>query len=407
MRYQTTKSIFSFCLWMIISTLVFPLKNLDPVLWKRAQEIHRNAIVIDTHVDTPMMMARGILDIGQRSEQSDVDLIKMEEGGVDGVFFAVYLSNQEIPTDGTARALETIDVITNQVGKYTGTAEMAFTVDDVRANHIAGRKSIFMGMENGAPINKSLRLLRIFFRLGIRYITLCHNKHNEICDSSSPEQPRWNGLSPFGKEVVHEMNKLGIIIDVSHISDESFWDVLKTSRTPVMASHSAVRTICNSSRNLSDDMIKGLAAKGGVVQLVFYSAFLDESFRQKTNEVRKQLKPQTDALREKYPEDRMAYWKEVSKLWEKYGPPQPKIDKLIEHIDHIVQLVGIDYVGLGSDYDGAGSFPEGLENMSGYPLITYHLLKKGYSEKDIKKILGENFLRVFEAVEKEASNEKP
>ena len=253
-------------------------------------------------------------------------------------------------------------------------------------------------MENGGPVEESLALLRTFYRLGVRYITLTHNGSNPICDSSTDE-PRWNGLSPFGIEMVEEMNRLGMMIDVSHISDQAFWDVLKLSKAPVMASHSRVRAICDVPRNLSDDMIRALAAKGGVIQINFYSGFLSPVYQKKYREIRKQLEPDMKRLKEKYKDNENQYWQELFKLWKPLAPPPPKIDILLEHIDHVVKLVGVDHVGLGSDYDGAGSFPEGLEDISGFPKITYHLLKRGYDPEEIKKILGGNLLRVFTAVE--------
>ena len=194
------------------------------------------------------------------------------------------------------------------------------------------------------------------------------------------------------------MNRLGMLIDVSHISDKSFWDVLETSSAPVFASHSCTRSLCEVNRNLTDDMIKALAAKGGVIQITFCSFFVDEEYKKAAAKNDKELEPQKKVLAEKYKDNQDAYWNALIALWKKTGPPSPKLESLIDHIDHVVKLVGVDYVGLGSDYDGSGSYPEGLENVSGFPLITYHLLKRGYSEEDIKKILGGNFLRVFEKV---------
>jgi len=345
-------------------TLSASFRKLDPELWKKALAIHDSAIVIDTHCDTPMaMIGRGI-NIGNKLDSTDVDLVRMKQGGVDASFFAVYVSNNLDEKHPAKNALEMIDEIYLQVEANPDLAEMAFSVSNIIDIEKKGKRAILIGIENGGPIEGSLRLLRDYYRLGVRYITLTHVKNNDICDSSTAEKPRWNGLSPFGRKVVTEMNRLGMMVDVSHISDQAFWEVLKVSRAPVIASHSCCRSICDSPRNLTDKMIRKLAEKGGVIQINFFSAFLDPDYRQKA------------------------------------APPPPEIDILIEHIDHVVKLVGIDYVGLGSDFDGATSYPRGLEDISGFPLITYHLLKRGYQPMDIKKILGGNLLRVFKQVEK-------
>jgi len=370
--------------------------NIDPELWKKAEKIHREAIVIDTHCDTPMVLRHRKLDLGQKTDKNEVDFIRMKQGGLDAMFFAVFVSNRLDDNHPAKNALEMIDEIFLQVEKYPELAQMAFSPQDIRDIHRQGKRAILMGIENGGAIEKSPGLLRNFYRLGVRYITLTHNSNNAICDSAVDEEPKWNGLSPFGKEIVREMNRLGMLIDVSHISDKAFRDVIEVSEAPVFASHSCVRALCDAPRNMTDEMIKALAEKGGVIQINFYSAFLDEVFNRKSEETREKLKPQIEKLRETYKNDRGAFWNEMTNLAKKHGPEPPGINVLIDHIDHVVKLVGADYVGLGSDYDGAGSFPRGLEDVTGYPLITYHLLKRGYKEEDIKKILGGNFLRFFE-----------
>lgn len=379
-------------------------KDIDPNLWQKALKIHESAIVIDTHCDTPMhMLDRGV-DIGVKSQKNDVDLIRMKEGGLDAIFFAVFISNDLDEKHPATRALQIIDEIYRQVERYPDLAGMAYSPQDIRKLHQEGKRAILIGMENGSPVEGSLRLLRDYYRLGVRYITLTHSSNNPICDSSTAREPRWNGLSDFGKEVVKEMNRLGMIVDVSHISDKAFWDVLEVSSAPVMASHSCVRALCQNPRNMSDEMIKALAQKGGVIQINFYGGFLDESISRKSEEVRKKLRPEFEKLREKHKGDEDAYWEAVGELWREHTPPSPEIDILINHIDHVVKLVGADHVGLGSDYDGASSYPIGLEDVSGYPLITYNLLKRGYQEKDIVKILGGNFLRVFDEVIQRATD---
>jgi membrane dipeptidase len=397
-RTVTFKTFFiGLCILLIIPfSCLYGQEKIDLQLWEKAMKIHHEAIVVDTHCDTPMVMLERGLDIGQKSDKNDVDLIRMKEGGLDASFFAVFISNRLDKKHPAKNALEMIDEILQQVEKYPDLAEMAYSPGDIQDIHQKGKRAILIGIENGGPIEGSLRILRDFYRLGVRYITLTHNSNNDICDSSNAETEKWNGVSPFGKKVIKEMNRLGMLIDVSHISDKAFWDVLEISEVPVFASHSCVRSICHSPRNLSDDMIKALAKKGGVIQVTFYSGFLDEEFKQKSNEIRRKIAPEIKKLKETYKDNQEGYWDGVFKLWKKHSPPPIPIEKLIDHIDQVVKLVGVDYVGLGSDFDGAGSFPRGLEDVSGFPLITYHLLKRGYSETDIKKILGGNFLRVFE-----------
>jgi membrane dipeptidase len=377
---------------------LFSTQNLDAELWRKALDIHSRAIVIDTHCDTPMVMLEKGVDIGQRSEQNNVDLIRMKEGGLDAVFFAIFISNAFDNQHPSAKALEMIDEVYRQVERYPDLAAMAFSPRDIRWLHAEGKRAILLGMENGGPIEGSLRLLRNFYRLGVRYVTLTHSDNNDICDSSTAQAPRWNGLSEFGKTVVKEMNRLGMIVDVSHISDKSFWDVLEASSAPIIASHSCARALCSAPRNMSDEMIKALAAKGGVIQVNFYGGFLSEDIYQKSEESRKKLAPEIEKLKEKFKDNPEEFQKVAMEMWRKDSPPSPPIDILIDHIDHIVRLVGADYVGLGSDFDGASSYPQGLEDVSGYPLITYNLLKRGYTEQDIRKILGGNFLRVFDEV---------
>ncbi|OGF66425.1 MAG: hypothetical protein A2Y62_15905 [Candidatus Fischerbacteria bacterium RBG_13_37_8] len=375
-------------------------EDIDKKLWQKALEIHQHALVIDTHCDTPMIMMNENIDIGKRNDKGDFDLIRMKEGGVDAIFFAVFVSNDMDEKQPSKIALETIDEIYRQVGAYPELTEIAYSTQDIKKLHKTAKRAILIGMENGGPVEGSLPLLRIFYRLGVRYITLTHSNNNHISDSSTAKEPKWNGLSEFGKEVVKEMNDLGMIIDVSHISDKAFYDVIEQSRVPVIASHSCVRALCDVPRNMSDDMIKALAKNGGVIQINFFSGFLDKEFYDKSEEIRRKYKPEMEALKEKYKDDRKGYWAEAVKLWRKDAPPAPEIETLIDHIEFVIKLAGIDHVGLGSDFDGAGSFPTGLEDISGFPLITYHLLKRGYTESDIKKVLGENFMRIFEKVEK-------
>ncbi|MBN2134792.1 MAG: dipeptidase [Acidobacteria bacterium] len=374
-------------------------KTIDP-LWKKAMEIHQRAIVIDSHVDTPLAFSRGV-NIGVRDDSVEVDLVKMKEGGVDAAFFAVFISNDDDDKHPSKDALQIIDRIYKQVEKNSDKAEMAFSVADIERIEKSGKRAILIGMENGSPVEDSLELLRIYYRLGVRYVTLTHNYHNSISDSSTAFHGKWYGLSPFGVDMVKEMNRLGMMIDVSHISDRAFYEVLKYSTSPVIATHSCCRAICDVNRNMSDEMIKELAKHGGVIQINFYSGFLSPEFKAKSDENYEEVIPSVKEIRSKYRDDKDAYWDHMVKIWKESSPESPEIDILMNHIDHVVKLVGVDHVGLGSDFDGAGNFPKGLQDISGYPVITYNLLKRGYSEEDILKILGGNLLRVFRENEKQ------
>jgi len=390
----------------VAAMLAFPApartqEQTDQDLMARAQALHERAIVIDTHVDTPMLMAGRGLDIGRRNDFGNLDLVRMKEGGLDAVFMAVFVSNDLDDDHPAQHALQTIAVIHQQVCLNAPLAEIAYSPGDIRRIAKTGRRAVLIGMENGGPVERSLDLLRMYYRLGVRYITLTHMKSNPICDSST-DDPRWGGLSPFGIEMVAEMNRLGMMIDVSHISDDAFFDVIERSAAPVIASHSATRALCDSPRDLTDEMLAALSRNGGVIQIVFYSGFLSDEYAKKSAEVRERLRPMMDKIREETGGNEDEYYARAMPIWRENAPEAPGIDALIDHIEHAVEIAGIDHVGLGSDYDGAGSFPKGLEDCTGYPLITYELLEHGYSDQDVTKILGGNLLRVFGEVEKRA-----
>jgi len=282
------------------------------------------------------------------------------------------------------------------VAKYPDQIELANSVADIRRLKSEDKIAALMGLEGGHAIEDDLDVLRKFYRMGIRYVTLTHSNTNNFADSSGDE-PRWGGLNALGRQIVKEMNRLGVIVDISHVSDETFWDVLEVSEAPVMASHSSCRALVPIPRNMTDEMIKALAKKGGVVMINFGSDFVNAAPGQRSNKV-------VEIIRQKYRGD-FSHWNEVRQKLDKEGPPLPPatLDDIVAHIEHIVKLVGPDYVGFGSDFDGVPNLPEGLEDCTKLPSITYELLKRGYSEQDITKILGGNLLRVFEGVEQTAA----
>ncbi|PKP06111.1 MAG: membrane dipeptidase [Bacteroidetes bacterium HGW-Bacteroidetes-5] len=355
------------------------------------KKLHQSAFVLDSHCDTPLVLIDGA-NLGERLHKGHFDFIRMREGGLDAVFFAIYTSGKLEPDAATRRALQLIARTFDAVESNSDKVTMAFSAEDAYRNREMGLGSVFIGMENGAPIQKDLSLLRLFYDMGIRYMTLCHAADNEICDSCASKDKRWNGLSPFGIEVVKEMNRLGMLIDVSHISDQSFYDVLKYTTKPVVATHSCCRSIANHPRNLTDQMIVDLASNGGVIQINFYPPFLNSDYA-------KDFWPLCDAFEEaqdRYREDPKKF-KKILQDAEKamLALERPSFTEIADHIDHVVKLVGVKHVGIGSDFDGIEVTPVGMEGVDKLPVLTKELKSRGYSDDDIKLILGENFLRLL------------
>ena len=377
---------------------------------KRVKEIHERILTVDTHCDTPMNMLEDNFDIGIRNNppQSRVDFPRMKEGGLDAMFFAAFTGQRERTTENTENAYkmanQLIDVTYEACSKYNEMAEVALNSTDALRLEKQGKRAIYIGMENGFPIGTDINRVKEFYNRGVRYITLCHSLNNDICDSSSDRKgAEHNGLSEFGWEVVKEMNKYGMMIDVSHISDKSFYDVIKLSKAPVIASHSSVRTIAHHNRNMTDDMIKALAAKGGVIQICLLDVYIKDP---DTTTVRYQKEKELNRIYEtKYDSMTDEEKKELRKEWrslrEKYPNALPTVADCVDHIDYVKNLVGIEYVGIGSDFDGGGGV-DGCADVSEFQNITAEMLKRGYTEDDIRKVWGGNFFRVFETVEKQA-----
>lgn len=361
------------------------------------KQLHKEAFVLDSHCDTPLALIQGC-DAGKKNKEGHVDFIRMKEGGVDASFFAIYTSNKLTPDEATRRALQliarTYDAIENNRDKVA----LATTVREGRELKAKGFIAIFLGMENGLPVQKDLSLLRLFYRMGVRYMTLTHAGNNEICDSCAPKEKRWNGVSPFGKEVITEMNRLGMMIDVAHISDEAFYDVLKYSKAPVVSTHSCCRALAAHPRNMTDQMIKDLAAAGGVIQINFYPPFLSEQYAKEFWPLCDAFDDAQAAIREE-PTNREAQAAFKKAEADMFALERPSYKLLVDHIEHVIKLVGVRHVGLGTDYDGIEVCPNGLEDVSRIGIVTEELKNRGYSDEDIKLILGENFLRVFNEVE--------
>ena len=360
-------------------------------------------ILLDSHCDAPIMLMKGA-EFGRKVEQgvvpgrfpvSHIDYSRMKKGGVSASFFAIYTSCSLQPDQATRRAMEMIARVHDSVERNSSKVALARTPAQIRRNARGGLISILMGMENGAPIQKDLSLLRMFHRMGVSYMTLTHSGSNEICDSCTSPEPVWNGVSPFGREVIAEMNRLGMLIDVSHISDAAFWDVIKYSKAPVAATHSCCRALSHHPRNMSDEMIVALAEKGGVIQINFYPSFLDMEYAKKASAlIDAQEEAQDEWLKDpSNPEVQARMQAAIDAL---KAVPRPSYKRIVDHIDHVVRLVGVKHVGIGSDFDGIEVCPDGLEDVSRMQKIIIELRKRGYSEYDIRQIAGANFLRVME-----------
>ena len=395
----------------LVLSLLTGCSSYEVKLAKRADKIHASILTLDTHCDTPMEFANDEFDLGKMHEEGCVDFPRMKIGGLNAAFFAVF-TGQGPRNDSTydkvhLEALKILNAIHKNVDNNSEVAGIALTADDGYRLKKSGRIAAYIGVENGYPVGKDISRIKQYYDLGARYITLAHTKNNDICDSSTdPSGQENNGLTPFGTDVVKEMNRLGMIVDISHISDKSFFDVLKVTKAPVMASHSSCRALCGSPRNISDDMLLALKENGGVIQICILSSYL------KTPEPNPEMEGKIKELKEKYGEY-SALSDDVKKIVRKeYNDIKDKYEKLasvkdiVDHIDHVVQVIGIDYVGIGSDFDGGGGV-EGCKTVAEMKNITIELLRRGYTKNDIKKIWGGNFMRVFRKVEELAHNSSP
>jgi len=356
-------------------------------------------LVLDSHCDAPSQMMRA-RDFTKDNPWGHVDFPKLRAGGVDASVFALYCPPGFAPDEATRYTVDMLAHLYDQVDAAEGEVELAFSASDVLENKSKGLTSILISMENGAPIQRSLPLLRLFYRMGVTCMTLAHNADNEICDSCAGEH-RWGGLSPFGREVVQEMNRLGMIVDIAHCSDDTVRDCLEVSSAPIVSTHSCCKALAKHRRNLTDELLKAIADKGGVVQINFCPSFLSEEYDAMM--VATGAGDRADIIEAAFiadPEnpEKVAAWVEMQRELE--AMPRPSYKDVVDHIDHAVSVMGIDHVGVGSDFDGISVAPAGLENVSLMPVIWEEMRSRGYSEEDIEKVAGKNFLRVMEEVEK-------
>ena len=375
----------------------------------RALRVHREAIVLDTHADTTPHFQDPDWDFAARhpKSDSDIDLPRAREGGLDVQFWSIYVGKVEGDGRAIREALERIDSVWEMARRHPADVVVATDVAGIRRGVAEGKLVSLMGVEGGHMIEDKLSILRDFYRLGVRYMTLTHSFHTKWADSAgmgaAPLPPEHGGLTPFGVEVVREMNRLGMMVDVSHVSDQTFWDALRASEAPVIASHSSCRAVFDHPRNLTDDMLRALAAKGGVVMINYYPGYTDPVAAPKIADWFKRHGEELAALRNKYAGD-MKQMTEAMKAMAAEDPlPQGSLDALLDHFDHALRVAGEDHVGLGSDFDGVPSFPAGLDEVSLLPNLTAGLLKRGWSEDVVRKVLGENLLRTFAQVEEVAA----
>lgn len=352
--------------------------------------------VLDSHCDTPSQILR-LRDLRQDNDYAHVDFPKLKRGGVDAAFFALYVpaALDDDPQKAYDYAMRLLEGVNETLSANSDIAALAVNRQGAYRHKMAGLFSVFIGLENASPIDNVGKVKELYDK-GVRYITLCHSVNNAICDSCAPKLKKWGGLSPFGKEVVAQMNSLGMLVDVSHVSDDTFYDVLKYSTKPVVATHSCCRALCNHPRNMTDDMIRALAAAGGVIQINFYPLFLDDSFGRVLSD--SGIEERGEQIEKEFIADpgnaqKHAAWNQIQA--ELQALPRPSYKLIADHIDHVVELVGIDHVGLGSDFDGIEVTPQGMEDVSMLPKLFDELRERGYSEEDLSKIASENFFRVL------------
>jgi len=371
-------------------------------LSERAHKLHFSSIVLDTHDDTTQRFFTKDYDIGQHNPGGHVDIPRMREGGMNAIFFSIWIDGRIMGPPAIQKALDQIDAVRENVRKYSKDMMLARTASDVRLAHKEGKIAALMGVEGGHMIGNDIHMVRIFADLGVRYMTLSHFYNDEWADSST-DKPAHNGLTDFGKEIVHEMNRQGMLVDISHVSDKTFYDALEISKAPLIASHSSCRALCNHPRDMTDDMIKALAAKGGLIQINYEKSFIDQAYKDASDKATGGVVQSISELTKNCNNDEGCIAREMSKAEKKLTDegklPHVSWERIVEHIDHAVKLVGADHVGLGSDFDGA-NMPDGMEDCSKLPKITEALMRKGYSEKDIQNILGLNTLRVMEEAER-------
>jgi membrane dipeptidase len=398
------------CLLLAASWAIAQSANsADTPVSAKARAIQESAIVVDTHADTPQRFLDEGFDIGSTdpNDTGHISLEKARRGNLGAEFFSIWVEPETNQGHFAKHTFDLIDSVYEQAAHHPDRMMMAFSVADIERAHKEHKLAALMGIEGGHSIENDMHLLRDYYRLGVRYMTLSWSNTNEWADSSGDiddaKVQHHNGLTDFGKQVVLEMNRLGMMVDISHVADKTFWDAIATTKAPVIASHSSARALTNAPRNMTDEMLQAVAKNGGVVQVNFYSAFVDEDYRKASEPISKQSGEAVRAFEEKQKaEGKPVTYLDIDRIEREWTAkvPRPPLKSLIDHIDHIAKVAGVDHVGLGSDFDGvSGATPAGIDSAADLPKITQALLDRGYSAEDIRKILGGNILRVFRQVE--------
>jgi membrane dipeptidase len=397
---------FRFSVLFLFLSSFFAAQTISP----RARAIHDSAIIVDTHADTPQRFLYENFDIGTTDPKDigHISLDKARAGNLGAEFFSIWADPETTRGHFAKSTFDMIDSVYEQAARHPDRMMMAFSVADIERAHKEKKLAALMGIEGGHSIENDIHLLRDFYRLGVRYMTLSWSNTNEWADSSGdiddPKVEHHNGLTDFGKQVVLEMNRMGMMVDISHVADKTFFDAIATTKAPVIASHSSARALTNHARNMTDDMLRAVAKNGGVVQTNFYDAFIDENYRRAAEAQKKDAEAAVEArVAELKAAGRTVTYLDKDEVEREWAAkiPRPPLKSLIDHIDHIAKVAGIDHVGLGSDFDGvSGATPQGIDSAADLPKITQALLDRGYSAEDIHKILGGNLLRVFGEVER-------
>ena len=401
-----TCTLLLFCIGQAVLPRVFAQRPVDP--GSVAARALDHAIIIDTHADTPQVMLEEGYDLADPTSPYMISIPKMRAGHLGAEFFSIWVDVDWPRQDLIHRALDLIDATNQQVARHPDVLGLAGTADDIERLHREGKIAILLGVEGGHEIQGDLRALDIYYRLGVRYMTLTHTRDDELGDSSG-DKPQWKGLSPLGRQAVARMNQLGMMVDISHVSDSTFYDALTVTKAPVIASHSSCRALCKAPRNMTDDMIRALAKNGGVMDINFYAGFLGQAYHDAFAKIEAQVKAEVNEARARYAKQgrRLSYPEEV-RIEQRLTKdlPAPSYTAIADHIDHAVKVGGIDHVGLGSDFDGIDTPPRGMEDVSKIPALVRELARRGYSEEDLEKILGGNVLRVMRQAEQVAHQQQ-
>ena len=394
----------------LVLSLVVALPSYAQSVSAKARQIHDSAIVVDTHADTPQRFLDENFDIGSTdpNDKGHISLDKAKAGNLGAEFFSIWVEPETNRGHFARHTLDLIDSVYEQAARHPDRMMMAFSVADIEHAHREHKLAALMGIEGGHSIENDIHVLRDYYRLGVRYMTLSWSNTNEFADSSgdinNPKVEHHNGLTEGGKQIVLEMNRLGMLVDISHVADKTFWDTIAVTKAPVIASHSSARALSNHPRNMTDDMLRAVAKNGGVVDVNFYSAFLDENYRKAAEVQTKDRIAAEQAYTDKIKaEGKTPSYLDLDHIDREWAEkiPRPPLSSLIDNIDHIAKVAGVDHVGLGSDFDGvSGATPQGIDSAADLPKITQELLDRGYGADDIRKILGGNVLRVFAEAER-------